>query len=121
MGARLTRLSDPGSPSLSSPESRGRIPLTAVFRRGPPGTPITIYTPRLVTLPYTPRTAGPEDMRGREVAGGIEGVGRMILVNPAIAAHLRRGGVVNVRSRDGEKRWRISLPPSASTPVIRSA
>ena len=120
MGARLTRLSDPESPSFSSPETRTRRhPLTAVFRAGPPGTPITIYAPRLVPFSSTPRTAAlgnsmaPGDMRG--------GVGRMVLINPAIAAQLRRGGVVNVRSRDGEKRWRISLPPSAGTPIIRSA
>ncbi|KAI9638527.1 uncharacterized protein MKK02DRAFT_31951 [Dioszegia hungarica] len=34
---------------------------------------------------------------------------RMMLVNPAIAAHLRRGGAVNMRTPDGAKRWRVRL------------
>ena len=34
---------------------------------------------------------------------------RMMLVNPAIAAHLKRGGVVSVRSVDGSKSWKIRM------------
>lgn len=35
---------------------------------------------------------------------------RMMLVNPAIAAHLKRGGVVSVKSVDGSKSWKIRIP-----------
>jgi hypothetical protein len=35
---------------------------------------------------------------------------RMMLVNPSIAAHLKRGGVVSVRSVDGKKSWKIRIP-----------
>ncbi len=35
---------------------------------------------------------------------------RMILVNPMIAAHLQRGGSVNVRSVGGTKSWKVYLP-----------
>lgn len=37
---------------------------------------------------------------------------RMMLVNPVIAAHLKRGGAVNVRSVDGVKSWKVYLPDS---------
>ncbi|ORY25718.1 hypothetical protein BCR39DRAFT_589997 [Naematelia encephala] len=34
---------------------------------------------------------------------------RHMMVNPQIAAHLKRGGTVRVRSVDGDRCWRISL------------
>lgn len=40
---------------------------------------------------------------------------RMMLVNPAIAAHLKRGGAVNMRTPDGVKKWRIRLGREAGS------
>lgn len=39
----------------------------------------------------------------------------MMLVNPAIAAHLRRGGAVNMRTPDGLRMWRIKLGRDAGS------
>ena len=44
----------------------------------------------------------------------------MVLVNQAVAAHLKKGGVVNVKSQDGQRRWKVYLPGNGS-PVVRSA
>ncbi|WWC85331.1 uncharacterized protein L201_000194 [Kwoniella dendrophila CBS 6074] len=36
---------------------------------------------------------------------------RLILVNPAVAHHLKHGGMVNIRSVDGQKSFKVCLPP----------
>jgi hypothetical protein len=41
--------------------------------------------------------------------GGRATFDRMMLVYPAIAGHLKRGGAVNMRTPDGSRRWRIRL------------
>lgn len=59
---------------------------------------------KLLPLPtLSARRAAPPPIRTQQ---------RLVLVNPAIAAHLKRGGAVSVKSVDGARSWKVFLPVS---------
>ena len=61
------------------------------------------------TIPDT-RSASPPSISKSKAPNHHMSLERMMLVNPAIAAHLKRGGVVSVKSVDGSKSWKIRIP-----------
>jgi hypothetical protein len=70
----------------------------------PAPTPAPLSPTKLLPLPtLSARRAAPPPIRTQQ---------RLVLVNPAIAAHLKRGGAVSVKSVDGARSWKLFLPVS---------
>ena len=77
-----------------------------------PHTAIPRISPQKLVAPLKLASPGfPESLSVRRMSQGSP-PSRLLLVNPKIAAHLKRGGLVNVRSIDGERSWRVFLPAS---------
>jgi hypothetical protein len=65
-------------------------------------TPAPLSPTKLLPLPtLSARRAAPPPIATQQ---------RLVLVNPAIAAHLKRGGAVSVKSVDGARSWKVFLP-----------
>jgi hypothetical protein len=102
--------------SVPSPTSYGFIllpqtsetPITPAFTRRHSET-----SPRHAAPKRTPSPAGVITMPDRIPVPSTPtrraSFDRMMLVNPAIAAHLKRGGAVNMRTPGGLRRWRVKL------------